>query len=68
MPSQQHRLPVSPFYGPEKRVCPRCDGMMTRPLPRVSQSHAAWCECLECRHLWLPHEDQTWHQHLYGRS
>jgi hypothetical protein len=35
-------------------ICPRCDGVDIRELPRVTRDHAEWCECRTCGHLWLP--------------
>ena len=34
-------------------ICPRCDAVDVRTLPRVTLDHAEWCECRTCGHLWL---------------
>lgn len=67
--SQHDESPACLFYGPPTPACPRCEDVMTRPLPRVTTEHAAWRECLACHHIWLSrYDEQTTHQHLYGRS
>jgi uncharacterized paraquat-inducible protein A len=50
-------------------ICPRCDAPAVRTLPRVTDDHAAWCECSRCGHIWVNRHitPNMLHFELYGR-
>ena len=50
-------------------LCPRCDASAVQKLPRVTEDHAAWCECRSCGHIWLNRHitPELRHLELYGR-